>query len=76
MMADLEDRIIDLETRVAFQEQHMTELSDALADARSTEAKNALVLHQLREEVRQLRLTMATAPLTGDAANEPPPPHY
>ncbi len=75
-MSDLNVRIIDLETRVAFQEKHILELSDALADYRSQEAQNALILHQLREEVRQLRLAMANAPLTGDAANEPPPPHY
>lgn len=75
-MSGIEDKLVDLETRIAFQEQHIAELSDALADYRATEARNALVMHQLREEVRQLKLSIANAPITGDAASEPPPPHY
>ena len=75
-MTETDNKLIDLETRLAFQEKHILELSDALAEYRATEARNALLLHQLREEVRQLRLGMANAPITGDAASEPPPPHY
>ena len=40
-MTDLEQRLVDLETRLAFQEQALLELSDALAAARSEEAGNA-----------------------------------
>ena len=69
-------RIITLEQKVAFQEHHLEQLSDALAEYRAQEAKNALVVHNLREELRQLRLTLASAPLTGDPSAEPPPPHY
>ncbi len=76
MSDDLIQRLTDLESRVAFQEHHLEELSDALADARATEARNALLLHRLSEELRQLRLTLASAPVTGDGAVEPPPPHY
>jgi len=76
MMADLEQRLVDLETRLAFQEQALLELSDALAAARSEEAGNALRLHRALEELRQLRSAMAASPVTGDAASEPPPPHY
>jgi SlyX protein len=75
-MADLEQRLVDLETRLAFQEQALLELSDALAAARSEEAANALRLHRALEELRQLRSAMAASPVTGDAASEPPPPHY
>ena len=75
-MTDLEQRLVDLETRLAFQEQALLELSDALAAARSEEAGNALRLHRALEELRQLRSAMAASPVTGDAANEPPPPHY
>lgn len=75
-MIDLEQRLVDLEVRLAFQEQALLDLSDALAAARSEEASNALRLHRALEELRQLRSAMAASPVTGDAASEPPPPHY
>ena len=75
-MGDLEQRMIDLETRIAFQEQALDELSDALAAARDGEARNSLLLHRALEDLRQLRSAMAASPVTGDAASEPPPPHY
>ena len=73
---DLEQRLIDLETRLAFQEQALLELSDALAAARGEEASNALAMHRVLEELRQMRLAMASNPLSGDPTQEPPPPHY
>lgn len=76
MSRELEARLVDLETRLAFQEQALTELSDALAAARDEEARNALRLHRVMDELRQLRVAMSNAPLTGDPASEPPPPHY
>ena len=77
MPADpLEQRLVDLETRLAFQEQALQELSDALAEARQEEGRNALRLHRALEELRQLRSALAASPVTGDAASEPPPPHY
>ena len=75
-MGDLEQRMIDLEIRIAFQEQALQELSDALAAARDGEARNSLLLHRALEDLRQLRSAMAASPVTGDAASEPPPPHY
>lgn len=75
-MDAMEQRLIDLEMRLAFQEQALQELSDALAAARDGESRNALLQHRMLEELRQLRSAIATSPLTGDAANEPPPPHY
>jgi SlyX protein len=76
MDASLEQRIAELETRLAFQEHALAELSDALAAARSEEARSALLLHRALDELRQLRLAMSSAPVTGDPASEPPPPHY
>ncbi len=76
MAAELEQRLINLEMRIDFQEQALQELSDALAAARDGEARNALLLHRVLEELRQLRSAMAASPVTGDAASEPPPPHY
>ena len=75
-MSVSEQRLIDLEVRIAFQEQVLQELSDALAAVRDGEARNALLLHRALEELRQLRSAMAASPVTGDAASEPPPPHY
>ena len=74
--ADLDARLAELETRLAFQEQALQELSDALAAARDGDARNALLLHRVVEELRQLRSAMAASPVVGDAASEPPPPHY
>ena len=75
-MTDLEHRLVELETRLAFQEQALLDLSDALAAARDGESRNALLLHRALEELRHLRSAMAASPVTGDAASEPPPPHY
>lgn len=76
MSTPLELRLIELETRLAFQEHALNELSDALAAARDEEARNALLLHRALDDLRQLRTALSASPLTGDAANEPPPPHY
>ena len=73
---DLEARLIELEMRLAFQEQTLQELSDALAAARNEEAGNALLLHRALEDLRQLRLTMAAGPVSADPSQAPPPPHY
>lgn len=75
-MPSLEERFVELETRLAFQEHALLELSDAVAAARNEEAQNALRLHRALEELRQLRSAMAAGPVTGDAASELPPPHY
>ncbi|WP_297174016.1 SlyX family protein [Thermomonas sp.] len=75
-MSDLDQRLIDLETRLTFQEQALQELGDALAAARDAESRNALLLHRALEDLRQLRSALAASPVTGDAASEPPPPHY
>lgn len=76
MSGDIEQRLVDLETRLAFQEHALGELSDALAAARGEEARTALLLHRTLEEVRQLRTALSAAPISADAAQEPPPPHY
>lgn len=72
----LDHRLVDLETRLAFQEHSLSELSDALAAARDEEARNALLLHRVLEELKQLRMAMASNPLSADPSSEPPPPHY
>lgn len=75
--AEAERRLIDLETRLAFQEHALLELSDALAAARDEEARTTLLLHRALEELRQLRMALSSGgPVGNDAASEPPPPHY
>lgn len=73
---ELQHRLADLETRIAFQEQALLELSDALAAARDEEARTALLLHRALEELKTIRSTLSSTPVTGDASQEPPPPHY
>ena len=67
----LDLRFTDLETRVAFQEQALNEMSDALAQARSEAAKNQELLLRALDDLKQLRTLLYSDPST-----EPPPPHY
>ena len=67
----IEQRLIEMETRLTFQEQALAELSEALADARAEGARNASLLRHLLEDLGKLR-----ASLYADPADEPPPPHY
>ena len=64
-------RVTELESRFAFQEQSLQEMSDALAAARAEVARNAQLLQQALEDLKQLRTL-----LYSDPADEPPPPHY
>ena len=61
----------ELETRLAFQEHSIGELSDALADARMESARNSETLLRVTAELKQLRTL-----LYADPGSEPPPPHY
>ncbi len=67
----LEQRVVELETRLAFQEQLISELNDALTQMRLEAAANADLLKRMLED---LKLTRGDGP--GDPALEPPPPHY
>lgn len=71
MSSPLESRVVELETRLAFQEQALSELNDALADARMELSRYDALLARVLEELR------ASRPGPGaDPAEEPPPPHY
>jgi len=74
--SEIEHRLVDLETRLSFQEHTIGELSDALAAARDEEARNGLLLHRALEELKQLRGALSANPLSADPSAEPPPPHY
>jgi SlyX protein len=71
MPAALEQRIVELETRLAFQEQALAELSDALAAARIEAAGQADLLQRALEAMKQSR-----GEFYADPSEEPPPPHY
>ena len=67
----LEQRLIELETRLAFQEHAFGELSEALADARAEGNRTSELMRSMLSDLRKVRTE-----LYADAADEPPPPHY
>jgi SlyX protein len=72
MGTDLEQRVVELETRLAFQEQALAELSDALAATRLEAARDAELLRRAMEALQQ----SSRDGFYADPADEPPPPHY
>ena len=69
--SELERRLTELETRLAFQEQALVELSDALAASRVETARNAELLQRALDDLKQSR-----GEFFADPGSEPPPPHY
>ena len=67
----VEKRLAELETRVDFQEQALSELSDALAGARLEVARSQELLQRVMSDLKQVRTE-----LHADPGEEPPPPHY
>jgi len=68
---DLEQRLVELETRLAFQEQALSELNEALTATRLEAAAHAELLKRV---IQDMKLVRGDGP--GDPALEPPPPHY
>lgn len=69
----LEQRLVELETRLAFQEHALGEMSDALAEARAENNRTATLLAHMLDDLRKVRTTLHD---DHDPADEPPPPHY
>lgn len=67
----LEQRLVELETRLAFQEHALAELSEALAQARMERTRSDELLQAVLADLRGLR-----GSLYADPSSEPPPPHY
>jgi SlyX protein len=65
------ERLIDLETRIAFMERTLIEMSDALADARRDSARDRTRIDRVLYDLGELR-----GLIPGDTQEEPPPPHY
>ena len=72
---DLEQRVVELETRLAFQEQALAELGDALAESRLEAARQSELLRQALQDVKLARAELLAFD-SHDPASEPPPPHY
>jgi SlyX protein len=68
---ELEARLVDLEMRLAFQEQGLADMSDALAESRAETARNSDLLRRALDDLQQLRTLLYANP-----ADEPPPPHW
>ncbi|OMH30228.1 SlyX family protein [Motiliproteus sp. MSK22-1] len=70
-MTTPEERIIELETRQAFQD-------DTIEDLSNTIAKQQRQIDDLTQMVKIINKQMKTLPqdMSADSADEPPPPHY
>ena len=64
-------RFAELETRLAFQEHMLSEVSDALAESRAENARTQELLRRALDDLKTLRNE-----LYSDPGTEPPPPHY
>jgi len=70
-MSESERRIVDLETRIAFQEDAIHELSRTVVRQRNDIEALRTEIVALRGQLRDLAAAGVTA-----AGDEPPPPHY
>lgn len=68
-MAD--ERLIDIETKIAHQEHIVGELNDALASQQTQIAQLELQVRTLTDRIRAI-----AAVGTGTADDDAPPPHY
>ena len=67
----MENKIIDLQSKLAFQDETINELNEVITDQQNQ-------LDQLREEIRLLSLRIASVAEASNTTEEkePPPPHY
>ncbi len=67
----MENKIIDLQSKLAFQDETINELNIVITDQQNQ-------LDQLREEIRllSLRISNVAESTVGSEEKEPPPPHY
>ena len=70
-MSNIEQRLIDLEMKVAFQEDTIDKLSDEIALLNELIDRQRTQLEYVANKIGE----MVQAPL-GSQAPEPPPPHY
>lgn len=66
-----DERIIELESRIAFQEDSIQSLSQTLRDQQQVIDRMETSIEELRQRLKAINLS----PLESEA-DEPPPPHY
>ncbi|MGA8279209.1 MAG: SlyX family protein [Rhodanobacteraceae bacterium] len=71
MSTSIEERLADLEIRLAFMDDAVTTLNGTVVAQDRNIARLTLELRRLRNELSELG-----APASHGAAHEPPPPHY
>jgi SlyX protein len=71
MPAQLEDRLTELEVRLAFVDDTMSTLNATVAEHDRALQEIVLAMERLRSELTGMRGALA-----GDVHDEPPPPHY
>lgn len=67
-MNDLEEQIVDLQTRLAYQEDTLLKLNDVMAQQQDQLDRVSQALRSLSQQLRDWREQSGGA--------EPPPPHY
>lgn len=70
-MSDLETRLTELETKVAYQDETIEILNDELKQHQVTMAKMYRQMELLAEKVKEVQPASIMS-----AESEPPPPHY
>ena len=67
----MEDKIIDLQSKLAFQDETINDLNEVITDQQNQ-------LDQLREDIRLLNLRISSVAESSNVSDEkePPPPHY
>lgn len=71
MPNEVDPRVVELETRLAFQEQSLQALNDALV----AQHRQLEVLSRTVDALKERLLALEPSPV-GPRADEPPPPHY
>ena len=67
----LEERIIELETKMAFQDDLLNDLNDVVAEQSQTVSMLIREVYQLRQQVKNVSPSNIAA-----QSEETPPPHY
>ena len=70
-MSSIEEQLIDLQTQVAFQEDTIQALNDALSHQQIEIERLTQMVKIINGQVKQMAPESSESP-----ADEPPPPHY
>ena len=68
---DLADRLVELETKVAFQDETIEELSNVIASQSADLEKMKIALRYLQSKLKECNISNVALP-----SEETPPPHY